>query len=122
MSPGGDPTNGAVPIASGDDVRWCRASDRAPPLRGARTRGRPRSPRTRGGVGARQPAADPANLVVASRRIVGRHPEAGQLWWLCSRLLVADDPSRLAWELADVLDDDPVVEVLARELPAGATW
>jgi hypothetical protein len=65
--------------------------------------------------------ADPANLVVASRRIVGRHPEAGQLWWLCSRLLVSDDPSRLAWELADVLDDDPVARVLADALPDGAT-
>ena len=54
--------------------------------------------------------------MVASRRIVGRHPEAAQLWWLCSRLLVADDPARLAWELADRLDDDPVADVLAREL------
>ena len=65
--------------------------------------------------------ADHANLVVASRRIVGRHPEAGQLWWLCSRLLVADDPARLAWDLADVLDDDPVADSLAGALPAEAT-
>lgn len=65
--------------------------------------------------------ADAANLVVACRRIVERHPEAGQLWWLCARLLVADDPSRLAWELADRLADDPVADVLAREIPADAT-
>ncbi len=65
--------------------------------------------------------ADPANLVVASRRIVGRHPEAGQMWWLCSQLLVASDPSRLAWELADRLDDDPVADVLAGALPLDAT-
>jgi hypothetical protein len=64
--------------------------------------------------------ADPANLVVASRRIVGRHPDAGQMWWLCARLLVADDPSSLAWELADLLHDDPVVDVLVGCLPAGA--
>lgn len=65
--------------------------------------------------------ADHANLVVASRRIVGRHPEAGQMWWLCSKLLVAADPSTLAWELADRLDDDPVADMVARSLPAGAT-
>jgi hypothetical protein len=64
--------------------------------------------------------ADPANLVVASRRIVGRHPEAGQMWWLCAQLLVADDPSSLAWELADLLHDDPVVEVLVGCLPVAA--
>lgn len=65
--------------------------------------------------------ADHANLVVASRRIVGRHPEAGQMWWLCSQLLVAPDPSGLAWELADRLDDDRVADVLAGALPAEAT-
>jgi len=65
--------------------------------------------------------ADPANLVVAARRIVGRHPEAAQLWWLCSHLLVADDASMLAWELADRFDDDPVVDALDRALPPGAT-
>jgi hypothetical protein len=65
--------------------------------------------------------ADPANLVVACRRIVERHPEVGQLWWLCAHLLVSADPSRLAWELADRLGDDPVADVLARELAAEAT-
>lgn len=65
--------------------------------------------------------ADHANLVVASRRIIGRHPEAGQLWWLCSQLLVADDPAALAWELADRLGDDPVVEAVARSVPDAAT-
>ena len=65
--------------------------------------------------------ADPANLVVASRRIVGRHPEAGQMWWLCAQLLLADDPSSLAWDLADRLVADPVVDVLTRGLPECAT-
>ena len=40
---------------------------------------------------------------------------------MCSRLLVADDPARLAWELADRLDDDPVADVVARELGEAAT-
>jgi len=65
--------------------------------------------------------ADTANLVVACRRIVERHPDVGQLWWLCARLLVADDPSLLAWELADRLGDDAVADVLTRELPVDAT-
>lgn len=65
--------------------------------------------------------ADHANLVIASRRIVERHPEAGQLWWLCAQLLVADDPSTLAWELASRLADDPVADALARAIPDDVT-
>lgn len=61
--------------------------------------------------------ADPANLVVASRRMIERHPDAGPMWWLCAQLLVSDDPSTLAWELADVLMDDPVAARLASSLP-----
>lgn len=64
--------------------------------------------------------ADPANLVVASRRMIERHPDAGPMWWLCARLLVSDDPSTLAWELADLLMDDPVARQLAASLPAEA--
>ena len=65
--------------------------------------------------------ADPANLVVASRRMIERHPDAGPMWWLCAHLLVSDDPSTLAWELADLLMDDPVVDRLAAALPADGT-
>jgi translation initiation factor 2B subunit (eIF-2B alpha/beta/delta family) len=65
--------------------------------------------------------ADHANLVVASRRIVERHPEVAQLWWLCARLLVAADPTAEAWRLAERLDDDRVTDQLANALPADAT-
>ena len=65
--------------------------------------------------------ADPSNLVVASRRMIERHPDAGQMWWLCAHLLVADDPSSLAWDLADRLADDAVADALALALPEGAT-
>ncbi|MCB0965733.1 MAG: hypothetical protein KDB37_02760 [Ilumatobacter sp.] len=65
--------------------------------------------------------ADPANLVVASRRMIERHPDAGPMWWLCAHLLVSDDPAVLAWDLADVLMDDPVGDALANAVPDGAT-
>ena len=65
--------------------------------------------------------ADPANLVISCRRIVQRHPEAGPLWWMCARLLTADDPTTLAWEIADQIDDDPTARVLAGALHAEAS-
>ena len=65
--------------------------------------------------------ADHANLVVASRRIVERHPDVAQLWWLCARLLVAADPTAEAWALAERLDDDRAVGELVGAIPADAT-
>ncbi len=65
--------------------------------------------------------ADPANLVIASRRIVERHPELGPVWWLCARLLTSDNPSELAWELADEIDDDAAERQIALALPDEAT-
>ena len=65
--------------------------------------------------------ADPAGLVIACRRIVERHPEAGPLWWMCARLLTSDDPDALAWELADQIDCDPAPRVLAAALGDEAT-
>ncbi len=61
--------------------------------------------------------AEPANLVIACRRIVERHPEAAPLWWLCSHLLTAEDPTELAWALTDQLDDDPAPGLIAAALP-----
>ena len=61
--------------------------------------------------------ADHANLVIASRRIVERHPEVGPLWWLCARLLTSDDPSSLAWQLADELDDDTPARTIGAAIP-----
>ncbi len=69
--------------------------------------------------------ADPANLVIACRRIVERHVTVAPMWWLCSELLVADEPDRRAWELADEIDCDPTADLFAESLatawPGAAT-
>jgi hypothetical protein len=65
--------------------------------------------------------SDRAELVVACRRIVERHPEVGPLWWMCAQLLTAADPGRLAWELADEIGDDATPRTLAAALPDEAT-
>jgi hypothetical protein len=65
--------------------------------------------------------ADHANLVIACRRIVQRHPEAGPLWWMSARLLTSDDPDRLAWEVADEVEADPTPRRIAAAFPDGAT-
>lgn len=65
--------------------------------------------------------ADHANLVIAGRRIVERHPEAGPLWWMCARLLTSDDPVEAAWEIAATIDDDPTPHHVAASIPDDAT-
>lgn len=65
--------------------------------------------------------ADHANLVIAGRRIVERHPEAGPLWWMCAQLLTSDDPTARAWEIADQIEDDPTPRRIAAALPDAAT-
>lgn len=64
--------------------------------------------------------ADDANLVVACRRIIARHPEAGALWWLCAHLLTSDDPDEMAWALADEIETDPAPRSIAVSLPERA--
>lgn len=64
---------------------------------------------------------DPAGLVVACRRIVERHPACGPLWWLAARLVSETDPSRLAWSVADELDEDTTSQELAAAIPDDAT-
>lgn len=66
-------------------------------------------------------ADDPTALVAACRRILDRHPSSGPLWWLCARVLTADDPRAAAWLAADELDVDPTGAELAHALPDGAT-
>jgi len=63
---------------------------------------------------------DHATLVVAARRIIERHPTVGPLWWLCAHLLVAPDARQRAWELSELLADDPTPDELAEALPHGA--
>lgn len=63
---------------------------------------------------------DHANLVLACRRIVERHPTAGPLWWLCSLVLTAERPSDAAWEVAELLEEDAAPRVLAGSLADAA--
>lgn len=64
---------------------------------------------------------DHANLVIAGRRFVERHPEVGPLWWMCASLLTSDDPTARAWEIAEQLDADPTPRRVASALPDEAT-
>jgi hypothetical protein len=64
---------------------------------------------------------DPAGMVTACRRVVGRHPSCAPLWWLCARALTANDPMRETWAAADDLDEDATPTELAYALPDGAT-
>jgi hypothetical protein len=64
---------------------------------------------------------DQAGLVTACRRILDRHPGAGALWWLASRVLTAGDPAAEARRVADELDADPTGDHLAVALPDDAT-
>lgn len=63
---------------------------------------------------------DPAGLVTSCRRLLGRHPMAGALWTLASRVLTAADPMAEAWRFADELDADPTPRELAAALPDDA--
>jgi hypothetical protein len=64
---------------------------------------------------------DQPNLVIACRRIVERHREVGPLWSMCARLLTADDPAELAWEIAAEIDDDPAPRAIAAAFDDDAT-
>ncbi len=64
---------------------------------------------------------DPSGLVVACRRIVERHPTCGPLWWLGARLLTSADPMAAARAAVAEMEADRTADVLARELPEGAT-
>jgi hypothetical protein len=64
---------------------------------------------------------DPPGLVTACRRILDRHPVSGPLWWLCARMLTANDPNNEAWNAADEITADSTSDVLAYALPDDAT-
>jgi hypothetical protein len=66
-------------------------------------------------------ADDPHGLVVACRRIIDRHPTAAPLWWLCGRLLTAEDAYREAWAATDEIECDRTALELAKALPDSAT-
>ena len=64
---------------------------------------------------------DPLSLVTACRRLVGRHPSLGPLWWMASRVLCAADPVEEAWRVAGELDADTTAARLAAVLPEDST-
>ena len=55
---------------------------------------------------------DQPGFVLATRRIVDKHPTCAPLWWLCAGALSALDPSARLRELAEEFDLDPSVEHL----------
>ncbi len=61
---------------------------------------------------------DPAGLVVACRRIVERHATSGPLWWLCSHVVTAAEPYKVANRLADEFEADPTIRWVLEALPA----
>jgi hypothetical protein len=63
---------------------------------------------------------DPSGLVVASRRIVERHPFTGPLWWLCANVSTSAEPFEAVWELADEIRSDPTGAELATVIPDDA--
>ena len=65
--------------------------------------------------------ADHANLVIAGRRIVERHPEVGPLWWMCASLLTCDYPPGRGWVLGALSPSDPTPRRGPAALPDAAT-
>lgn len=59
---------------------------------------------------------DPAGLVAAARRLVALHPTVGQMWWMCSRVLVASHPRTEARSATALLEGDPTAPLLAEAL------
>lgn len=60
---------------------------------------------------------DPAGLVAAARRLVALHPTVGQMWWMCSRVLVGSHPRTEARAASGELEGDPTAPLLAGALP-----
>ena len=60
---------------------------------------------------------DPPGLVTACRRILDRHPLSAPLWWLCARVLTANDPNGEAWNAADEITADDTADVLGYAIP-----
>lgn len=63
---------------------------------------------------------EPRELLTACRRLLHAQPSVGPLWWLCARLIVASDPSKVANDVVDDLHDDRTARNLAHELADNA--
>ena len=64
---------------------------------------------------------DPSGLVTACRRIVSRQPTSAPLWWLCSRMLCADDPMDEGRSASREIASDATPRRLEAHLPPDAT-
>ena len=64
---------------------------------------------------------EPAGLVPACRRLIGRHLTSGPVWWLSARMLGSDDPRTAAGEVIDALEQDRTGRELVQQLPDDAT-
>jgi len=65
-------------------------------------------------------ADDPAALVTACRSLVDRHPAAGPVWWLASRVLTSGDPAAEAWQVVEEVQADDTSRAVYRAVPEGA--
>lgn len=66
-------------------------------------------------------SGDPSGLVTACRRIVSRRLASGPMWWLCSRMLTAEDPLAEARSAVEAIEADPTSRRIVEALPDGAT-
>jgi hypothetical protein len=62
-------------------------------------------------------AADPTQLVTVCRRLLAHHPASGPLWWLCTQVLTATDPSGGARDAVRALERDRTATRLSSVLP-----
>jgi hypothetical protein len=62
-------------------------------------------------------AHDPTQLVTVCRRLLAHHVTCGPLWWLCSHVVAAPDPSDAARDAARRLESDRTPARLASLLP-----
>jgi hypothetical protein len=62
-------------------------------------------------------AADPSQLVTVCRRLLAHHPSSGPLWWLCTQVLTATDPSGGARDAVRALELDRTATRLSSLLP-----
>ncbi len=62
-------------------------------------------------------ASDPTQLVTVCRRLLAHHPASGPLWWLCTHVLTATDPSSAARDAVRALERDRTATRLSSVLP-----
>lgn len=66
-------------------------------------------------------ADDPAGLLTACRRMVGRQPESGVQVSLAARMLTAPSAREAAWNAVEELEEDRTARLLVNTLPGEAT-